>query len=107
MPTIDSHAQLIDHESFGARMRLLRVRAGLTQEVLAERAGVAVATIAALEQGQRRRPYPHTVAALSHALGLGDAERMSLAMRERRVAGSFKSVHPAVPVIEVPALPPS
>src|SRR6202000_1408792 len=33
------------------------------------------------------------------------AERMSLGEREQRVAGSFTSVHPAVPVIEVPALP--
>jgi anion-transporting ArsA/GET3 family ATPase len=33
------------------------------------------------------------------------AERMNLGMRERRVAGSFMSTHPAVPVIEVPALP--
>jgi anion-transporting ArsA/GET3 family ATPase len=33
------------------------------------------------------------------------AGRMSLGEREKRVAGSFKSVHPAVPVVEVPALP--
>ena len=33
------------------------------------------------------------------------AERMNLGERERRVAGSFTSTHPAVPVIEVPALP--
>jgi anion-transporting ArsA/GET3 family ATPase len=33
------------------------------------------------------------------------AGRMSLGEREKRVAGSFESVHPAVPVIEVPALP--
>jgi anion-transporting ArsA/GET3 family ATPase len=33
------------------------------------------------------------------------AERMSLGERERRVAGSFISAHPAVPVLEVPALP--
>jgi anion-transporting ArsA/GET3 family ATPase len=33
------------------------------------------------------------------------AERMNLGERERRVAGSFMSTHPAVPVIEVPALP--
>jgi len=33
------------------------------------------------------------------------AERMNLGERERRVAGSFMSAHPAVPVIEVPALP--
>jgi anion-transporting ArsA/GET3 family ATPase len=33
------------------------------------------------------------------------AERMNLGSRERRVAGSFMSAHPAVPVLEVPALP--
>jgi anion-transporting ArsA/GET3 family ATPase len=33
------------------------------------------------------------------------AERMNLGARERRVAGSFMSAHPAVPVLEVPALP--
>jgi anion-transporting ArsA/GET3 family ATPase len=33
------------------------------------------------------------------------AGRMNLGARERRVAGSFMSAHPAVPVLEVPALP--
>jgi anion-transporting ArsA/GET3 family ATPase len=33
------------------------------------------------------------------------AERMNLGGRERRVAGSFMSTHPAVPAIEIPALP--
>jgi hypothetical protein len=33
------------------------------------------------------------------------AERMNLGERERRVAGSFTSAHPAIPVLEVPALP--
>jgi len=33
------------------------------------------------------------------------AERMNLGERERRVAGSFMSAHPAVPVVEVPAQP--
>ncbi|MBV8719789.1 MAG: helix-turn-helix domain-containing protein [Chloroflexi bacterium] len=74
----DTQARLGKQESFGARLRQFRVRAGLTQEVLAERAGVAVATIAALEQGQRRRPYPHTVSALSSALGLRDEDRLGL-----------------------------
>jgi anion-transporting ArsA/GET3 family ATPase len=44
--------------------------------------------------------YPVTAAALRL-----HAERMSLGERERRVAGSFISTHPAVPVIGVPALP--
>jgi anion-transporting ArsA/GET3 family ATPase len=33
------------------------------------------------------------------------ASRMNLSERERRVAGTFTSAHPAVPVLEVPALP--
>jgi anion-transporting ArsA/GET3 family ATPase len=44
-------------------------------------------------------------AALTAAALRLHAERMSLGERERRVAGSFRSVHPAVPVVEVPALP--
>jgi hypothetical protein len=44
--------------------------------------------------------YPVTAAALRLHAG-----RMNLGMREQRVAGSFMSTHPAVPVIEVPALP--
>jgi DNA-binding XRE family transcriptional regulator len=44
--------------TFGSRLRRLRHRTGLTQEMLAERAGVSVATVGALEEGQRRRPHP-------------------------------------------------
>ncbi len=50
----------------------------MTQEVLAERAGVGVATIAALEEDRRRRPYPNTMAALAEALELGPDERAAL-----------------------------
>jgi anion-transporting ArsA/GET3 family ATPase len=53
--------------------------------------GVATATPAS---------YPVTAAALRL-----HAARMNLGERERRVAGSFMSTHPAVPVTEVPALP--
>jgi anion-transporting ArsA/GET3 family ATPase len=47
-------------------------------------------------------PANYVVAAAALRL---HAERMNLGERERRVAGSFISTHPAVPVIEVPALP--
>jgi predicted ATPase len=46
--------------------------------MFAERAGVSVATIGALEEGQRRRPHPHTLAALADALGLSSEERARL-----------------------------
>ncbi len=48
---------------------------------------------------------PLAAAGLTAAALRLHAGRMSLGEREKRVAGSFESVHPAVPVIEVPALP--
>jgi transcriptional regulator with XRE-family HTH domain len=71
---------------FGERLRRLRVAAGLSQEALAERSGLSVQAIGALETGKRRRPYPHTVAALADALGLSESDRTALA--EARVARS-------------------
>jgi predicted ATPase/DNA-binding XRE family transcriptional regulator len=56
--------------SFGERLRRLREAAGLTQEELAERAGLTAKGVGALERGDRRRPYPHTVRSLGTALGL-------------------------------------
>jgi transcriptional regulator with XRE-family HTH domain len=44
--------------SFGERLRRLRIAAGLSQEALAERSGLSVQAIGALETGKRRRPYP-------------------------------------------------
>jgi predicted ATPase/DNA-binding XRE family transcriptional regulator len=64
--------------SFGRRLRRFRERAGLTQEELAERAGLSAEGVSALERGARRRPYPHTVRALAAALGLSDEERAEL-----------------------------
>ncbi|MDP9368665.1 MAG: helix-turn-helix domain-containing protein [Chloroflexota bacterium] len=66
-------------ETFGARLRGLREAAGLTQEQLAERAGLSANAIGALERGERRRPYPHTLQALADALGLPEEERTALA----------------------------
>lgn len=56
----------------------LRERAGLTQEELAERAGISPHAISALERGTRTRPYPHTVRSLADALALTDDERARL-----------------------------
>jgi transcriptional regulator with XRE-family HTH domain len=69
-----------DHsESFGAILQRLRDEAGLTQEELASRAGLTAKAVSALERGERRRPYFHTVRSLSDALALTGAERASLA----------------------------
>jgi tetratricopeptide (TPR) repeat protein len=60
-----------------------RVAVGLTQEDLAERSGVSVRTIADLERGRTRRPYPSSVRALTSALGLPTAAGTELIARYR------------------------
>ena len=64
--------------SFGALLRLYRLAAGLTQEALAERAGLSVQGLRALESGRRQAPYRSTVALLAHALDLAPAAAAAL-----------------------------
>jgi anion-transporting ArsA/GET3 family ATPase len=71
----------------------------------AARSLAAAETLEAASQNVGGAPEaPPGYSATAAALRL-HAERMNLGERERRVAGSFMSAHPAVPVIEVPALP--
>jgi transcriptional regulator with XRE-family HTH domain len=64
--------------SFGAVLQRLRRTAGLSQQELAERAGLSLRGIADLERGARRNPYPATVRRLMQALDLNEADRTSL-----------------------------
>ena len=64
--------------TFAILLRRHRLARSLTQEQLAERAGVTAKAVGALERGERRRPYPHTVRSLARALALGDGERAEL-----------------------------
>jgi len=63
---------------FGAVLRRYRVAAGLTQEALAERAGLGAATLKALERDRRQRPHPQTLTRLADALAVTGAERAAL-----------------------------
>lgn len=63
---------------FSVLLRRLRRQAGLTQEELAERAGVSVRTIRRLETGDRANPQIDTVRLLVDALDPGPAERAAL-----------------------------
>jgi tetratricopeptide (TPR) repeat protein/transcriptional regulator with XRE-family HTH domain len=60
---------------------VLRERSGLTQELLAERAGLSPRAIRALERGERQFPHPHTLRALADALELSAEELMELQSR--------------------------
>lgn len=68
-----------EREAFGQRLRRLRDVAGITQEELAERAGLSRNAISALERGERRRPHPHTVRRLVAALQLSPSDAAGLA----------------------------
>jgi transcriptional regulator with XRE-family HTH domain len=57
--------------NFGEQLRQFRLRAGLSQAQLAERAHLSPAAVTTLERGVRNLPYPRTLDALAEALGLG------------------------------------
>jgi transcriptional regulator with XRE-family HTH domain/tetratricopeptide (TPR) repeat protein len=65
-------------ESFGALLRRHRIAAVLTQEALAERAGISATGVAALEAGRRSAPRSSTIALLLGAFDLTDEERAAL-----------------------------
>ncbi|MEU8223200.1 tetratricopeptide repeat protein [Kribbella sp. NPDC048915] len=69
---------------FGGLLRRHRRIAGLSQEKLAELAGLSVDAIAALERGRRRAPRAQTVRLLADALGLAESDRSLLAAAARR-----------------------
>ena len=82
--------------TFGVQLRSLREEAGLTQEELAARAGMTAKGIGALERGERKHPYPHTVRSLADAF-VGAAPRRS-GMAFTTTVESVGSVAPALPV---------
>ncbi len=90
---------------FGARLKRLRRAARLTQEELASRAGLAAKAVGALERGERRRPYPHTVRALADALGLPDAQRASLLAAVPGPCAAEETAAAVLPVLPAPPTP--
>ncbi len=69
---------------FGALLKRYRLAAGLTQEDLAERAGISARAVSDLERDGSRTPRPDTLAFLAQALGLSAMER----------AGFIAAAHP-------------
>ena len=73
-----------DSDAFRQLLRQHRVSAGLTQEALAERAGLSMRGIQNLERGERR-PYPDTTARLIEALALQGPARAEFEDAARRL----------------------
>jgi predicted ATPase/transcriptional regulator with XRE-family HTH domain len=89
--------------AFGTLLRRLRLSARLSQEALAERAGISVEAISALERGTRRVPQSATLARLLAALGPEPADRAELeaaalpAGRPGRLSGGARLALPPLP----------
>lgn len=65
----------VQSPTFGELLRRYRAAAALTQEALAEQAGLAARTLSDLERGVAHRPQRHTLRFLADALGLSPRDR--------------------------------
>src|SRR5918911_509574 len=84
---------------FGALLQQYRAAAGVSQEELAERAGLSRRGISDLERGERRSPHPATVRRLAAAMNLDPNDRAAL-------VASAPPADPAEVAAEEPALLP-
>jgi predicted ATPase/DNA-binding XRE family transcriptional regulator/Tfp pilus assembly protein PilF len=73
--------------SFGSLLRQHRAAAGVTQEDLAERAGLSARAISDLERGVKQHPHGYTVGRLIRALDLDERE----ASRLEKASGRARS----------------
>jgi tetratricopeptide (TPR) repeat protein/transcriptional regulator with XRE-family HTH domain len=63
---------------FGGLLRSYRIAACLSQEELAQRAGLSVRALADMERGRTARPYIRSVRLLAEALGVPEPDRARL-----------------------------
>src|SRR4030088_3494517 len=61
-------------DTLGASLKKLRLSAGMTQEELAESAGISARTVSDLERGLRYVVHHETAQRLASALGLADEQ---------------------------------
>jgi predicted ATPase/transcriptional regulator with XRE-family HTH domain len=88
-----------EQATFRELLRRCRLAAGLSQERLAERAGISAQALSALENGKRQAPYRHTVTLLARALNLSDAETTLL---EAAIVRGRAPLPATAPASEVP-----
>jgi predicted ATPase/DNA-binding XRE family transcriptional regulator len=91
--------------AFADLLRRHRRATGLTQAELAERAGLSVQAVSALERGVNRAPHRDTVRLLAQALRLSDAERALLEGAARPLASGTELATTAPPtdLFDVPS----
>jgi predicted ATPase/class 3 adenylate cyclase len=86
--------------AFGDLLKEYRLAAGLTQEALAERAGVSARNIQALERGENR-PLRDTARRLAEGLALGERER-ALLLAVVMPVPRRRAANPALPAGDQP-----
>ncbi len=84
--------------AFGDLLRRFRLAVGLTQETLAERAGVSARAISDLERGIKKRPQKETIRLLVGALDLPADDRQ----RFEQAAGGRTQDHAPLRVVSPP-----
>jgi tetratricopeptide (TPR) repeat protein/transcriptional regulator with XRE-family HTH domain len=89
---------------FAGVLRQLRAEAGMTQEQLAEAAGLNPRTISDLERGLATTPHKDTVRLLADALRLGGSARVEFeaAARSRVAPGRARGMGPAAATRTLP-----
>jgi len=65
----------VTDETLGVALKKLRAAAGMTQEELADRAGISARTVSDVERGLRTVVHHDTARRLAWALGLGEQDR--------------------------------
>jgi len=89
--------------AFGTLLRRHRRSAGLTQEEVAERAGVSVRTISDLEREVRHAPHKDTVVLLADALGLQVTDRAAFESAAGRLRASLSLAPPGSDRVDMAA----
>jgi predicted ATPase/transcriptional regulator with XRE-family HTH domain len=79
------------HATFGDLLRHARRSAGLTQEALAERAGISARAVSDLERGINRTPRADTLGLLADALELSAADRKAWKLARQRLYSRTKA----------------
>ena len=83
--------------TFAQLLKRHRIALGLTQEQLAERAGVSARSISDMERGLRHVPYRDTINRLAQALQLSADERAKFEAAARRRSALSAPRMPDVP----------
>ena len=89
-------------DRLSASLKSLRATAGLTQEELAERAGISARTVSDVERGLRGVVHHDTARRLASALGLDELQRLRF---EAVARGRALAPAPAPPAAGLPTVP--